>query len=175
MIKHKHHIIPKHAGGTDDPSNLIELTIEEHAEAHRLLFEEHGRYQDKIAWKMLSGQISVAEATIQSIKEYMTNRIVKESAREKLSKNMRERNRVRGHPMLGKKFSLESRQKMSDSHKGQIPVNKGKKCSQDQIEKNRQAQLNLSSLPCPVCNKLIKNPGNMKQHLRKHQKSIKEL
>jgi hypothetical protein len=28
---HKHHIIPKHAGGTNDPSNLIELTIEEHA------------------------------------------------------------------------------------------------------------------------------------------------
>jgi len=27
MITHKHHIIPKHIGGTDDPSNLIELTI----------------------------------------------------------------------------------------------------------------------------------------------------
>ena len=38
-IYHKHHIIPKHMGGTDDPSNLIELTIEEHAEAHRKLFE----------------------------------------------------------------------------------------------------------------------------------------
>ena len=34
-MKHKHHIIPRHMGGTDDPSNLIELTIEEHAEAHR--------------------------------------------------------------------------------------------------------------------------------------------
>ena len=26
-MKHKHHIIPKHAGGTDDPDNLIELSI----------------------------------------------------------------------------------------------------------------------------------------------------
>jgi hypothetical protein len=34
MIIHKHHIIPKHAGGTNDPSNLVELTIEQHAEAH---------------------------------------------------------------------------------------------------------------------------------------------
>jgi len=33
-MKHKHHIVPKHMGGSDDPSNLIELTIEEHAEAH---------------------------------------------------------------------------------------------------------------------------------------------
>ena len=26
-IKHKHHIIPRHMGGTDDPINLVELTI----------------------------------------------------------------------------------------------------------------------------------------------------
>ena len=30
---HSHHIIPKHIGGTDDPSNIIELTVEEHAAA----------------------------------------------------------------------------------------------------------------------------------------------
>ena len=54
-MKHKHHIIPKHAGGTDDPSNIVELTVEEHAEAHRLLYEEHGKIQDKLAWLGLTG------------------------------------------------------------------------------------------------------------------------
>ena len=49
-MKHLHHIIPRHAGGTDDPSNLVELTPEEHAEAHRKLWEEHGRWQDYCAW-----------------------------------------------------------------------------------------------------------------------------
>jgi hypothetical protein len=49
-MKHKHHIIPKHAGGTNESSNLIELTVEEHAEAHRLLYERHGNIQDKVAW-----------------------------------------------------------------------------------------------------------------------------
>ena len=34
-MKHKHHIIPKHMGGGDENENLIELTIEEHAEEHR--------------------------------------------------------------------------------------------------------------------------------------------
>jgi hypothetical protein len=34
-MKHKHHIIPRHAGGTDDSSNIIELTVEEHAEEHK--------------------------------------------------------------------------------------------------------------------------------------------
>ena len=27
-MKHKHHIVPKHMGGSDNPENLIELTIE---------------------------------------------------------------------------------------------------------------------------------------------------
>lgn len=52
-MKHKHHIIPRHAGGSDDPSNLVELTPAEHAEAHRLLFEKYGRWQDEVAWKGL--------------------------------------------------------------------------------------------------------------------------
>lgn len=55
VIYHWHHIIPRHAGGTDDPSNLVKLTIQEHAEAHRLLWEQHGRLEDKAAWVGLSG------------------------------------------------------------------------------------------------------------------------
>ena len=60
-VYHNHHIIPRHAGGTDDPSNLVKLTIEEHAEAHRKLFETYGRKEDYIAWKGLSGQWTKAE------------------------------------------------------------------------------------------------------------------
>ena len=61
--KHKHHIIPRHAGGTDDPSNIVELTIRQHALAHKKLYKEHGRWQDKVAWLSLSKQITGAEAT----------------------------------------------------------------------------------------------------------------
>lgn len=37
-------------GGSDDPSNLIELTIQEHAEAHKKLYEMYGKEEDKLAW-----------------------------------------------------------------------------------------------------------------------------
>jgi hypothetical protein len=57
IYTHRHHIIPKHQGGSDDPSNLIELTVEDHAIAHRHLWKMYGRWQDKIAWLGLSGHI----------------------------------------------------------------------------------------------------------------------
>ncbi len=63
--KHKHHIIPRHMGGSDDPSNIIELTIEEHAEAHRKLWEKHGRIEDKLAWKGLAGLIDKEEILLE--------------------------------------------------------------------------------------------------------------
>jgi hypothetical protein len=61
MKTHKHHIIPKHAGGTDDPSNIVEVSVDDHAEAHRKLYEEYGKIQDKVAWFGLSKLASHAE------------------------------------------------------------------------------------------------------------------
>jgi len=60
-MKHKHHIVPRHMGGTDDPTNLIELSPEEHAEAHRKLYEEHGHWQDYVAWQGLAKLASKEE------------------------------------------------------------------------------------------------------------------
>ena len=57
-------------GGTDSSDNLILLTIEEHAEAHRKLWEEHGKWQDKIAWQTLSGQISIQDVREKMMKEH---------------------------------------------------------------------------------------------------------
>ena len=47
-------------GGDDSAENLIELTVEEHAEAHKKLYEEHGKWEDYLAWqglaKIMSGE-----------------------------------------------------------------------------------------------------------------------
>lgn len=47
-------------GGSDDLSNLVELSIEDHAEEHKWLFIEHGKVEDAIAWLALSGQLTDA-------------------------------------------------------------------------------------------------------------------
>ena len=66
MRKHKLHIVPRHMGGGDEPENLIELSVEDHALAHKELWEKHGLEEDRIAWLALSGQMTMTEAKILS-------------------------------------------------------------------------------------------------------------
>ena len=118
---HKHHIIPKHAGGLDNESNLIELTVEEHAEAHRVLFDQYGQWQDKCAWLGLSGQISRTEIDM----------MVSEETKRKMSIAKSGEN----HPMYGKKTSDEVKKKISDSTSGKNHYRYGNTVSNDTKEK----------------------------------------
>jgi hypothetical protein len=68
---HIHHIIPKHEWkrryksekGMNDASNLEKLTIQDHANIHYERWVYCGDYEDYLAWKALSGQISLSEAS----------------------------------------------------------------------------------------------------------------
>jgi hypothetical protein len=68
-------------GGTDEPSNLIEVTVEEHIEIHRKLYEQHGRWQDYCAWQALSGRIGQEE--ILRMKQGMANKGRKRTPEQK--------------------------------------------------------------------------------------------
>lgn len=48
-------------GGTDDPSNLVELTVEQHSQAHLELYNQYGKKEDLCAHYMLSGKGSDPE------------------------------------------------------------------------------------------------------------------
>ena len=118
-MKHKHHIIPKHAGGTNDPSNIILLSVEEHAETHQVLYEKYGRWQDRMAWKVLSGQITNQEA----------NRLKRiESNKERWA---------------DPEFKKRTSKKISEAKKGRPPWNKGKKQSEEHRRNNSEAQKGL--------------------------------
>jgi hypothetical protein len=90
-MKHIHHIIPRHAGGTDEPENLIELTVEEHARAHYLLWNRHGRWQDKLAWKSLTGMIGQEEIMLTVQTEAALEAWTVPAYRENLSLTRKER------------------------------------------------------------------------------------
>lgn len=110
-MNHIHHIIPRHAGGTDSPDNLIELTVEEHAEAHRLLWEANGDLRDKLAWLMLAGKTDEAEdARIElakcGFKEFLFDKERRNKWKERISQSLR-----------GHKQSEHTRQQRSESLK----------------------------------------------------------
>ena len=129
-MRHKHHIIPRHMGGTDDPSNLIDLTVEEHAEAHRKLYEQYNKEEDRIAWLALCGQMSKKEAVKQGqrIGREKTNAILKERYGDDWKRIMSQRannrmqeilkedpdylSRANTRSFLGKKHTEESKTKI---------------------------------------------------------------
>ena len=112
-----HHIVPKHIGGTDDSSNLIELTIEEHAEAHKKLYEEHNRIEDWYAWKGLSRQMN---------KEEILEGLFKENGRKTGLAN-----KGRTAWNKGKKMSEEFRETLRNSPKVKPPSRKGAEHSEE--------------------------------------------
>ena len=115
-IYHYHHIVPKHMGGTDDESNLVKLSIQEHAQAHKDLYDKYGKWQDYLAWQSLSGQITHAEAS-------------------QLARKYRDTSYMQ---------TPEYRKKMSESKQGNIPWNKGKTGVQ-KISDDTRSKLSKSS------------------------------
>tara|TARA_Y100000034_G_scaffold124062_1_gene171709 strand:+ start:480 stop:950 length:471 start_codon:yes stop_codon:yes gene_type:complete len=146
-LKHKHHIIPKHMGGDNEPSNIVELTIEEHAKAHKKLYDKHGLWQDKIAWLSLTKQITCDEArrlkTIESNKERWSDPIFNERTRKKISeahKKLGKTGRPDGCNFEGKSHTEETKTKQSKARSAywSNPENK-KRMSEKmkQIRKNK--------------------------------------
>lgn len=61
---HRHHIIPKHSGGTDDDSNFTYLTIREHIIAHFLLWKIHKNPNDLRSMKMLGAKLTYEQRRV---------------------------------------------------------------------------------------------------------------
>lgn len=146
-IYHWHHIVPRHAGGTDDPSNLVKLTIQEHAEAHRLLWEQYGRLEDKLAWQLLSRMTPEAEETRRAL-------IRQSMRRPEVRRKLRESKRGEKNPQFGKSHSVETKQKLSEANMGHEVTEEtrakiraghlGKVLTQEHREKLREAHLGKS-------------------------------
>lgn len=161
-IYHKHHIIPRHMGGSDDPSNLIELTVEEHAEAHKKLYEEHGKQQDLIAYKALSGLITSEEARRQAVSAALTGRL---QSKEQVRKRVKARLETRPHSTLGLKCrpaSEERKRKISVANKGgpgrPLPHKESTKLKMSEAAKNRPL------ITCPKCGARMQKASLSRYH-----------
>lgn len=103
IVWHTHHLLPRHAGGTDDPGNLVRVNKAMHAFLHRLRYQETGDYFDCCAANVLSGDWTVEQArqeackrgqelsdkflpaAIQNIREYNSRPFEERSANAKMA------------------------------------------------------------------------------------------
>ena len=125
----RHHIIPRHQGGSDDESNFTYLTLREHIAAHFLLWKINGHEGDRSAYKMMKG-----------IKSYPVRLGVKhtEETKQRISKSKK-----------GKKLTEEHKRRMSESMKKryedpaerakQSEARKGKKRTEESKRKQSEA------------------------------------
>ena len=111
----KHHIIPKAFGGSDDENNIAILTASEHFIAHYYLYKiHHGKMMYAFLRMYNQNKDTIEESLIfEYANEYQ---IIKEEWIQTL---------------IGREVSQETKNKLSKSHKGLIPHNKGKPHSEE--------------------------------------------
>ena len=141
-------------GGTDDPSNLIELTVEEHAEAHRKLWEQYGNIKDYCAWKGL--EVTIGKEEIVRLLMDPTGRVHTEETKQKISqshkgksKHTEESKEKLRQFRTGMKLSEEHKSKISKGLEGNTNM-VGKKLGEDtkkKISKSLEGNTRWSSNP----------------------------
>lgn len=108
-MKHKHHIIPKHRGGTDDPSNIVEVTPTQHAMFHFCEWSLWGDYKDFCAYKMILGDVKNPE--FRSARNKAFKSIILEGGRKWREKNQDKvkASGIKGNKSQREKFKNEGR------------------------------------------------------------------
>ena len=169
-MKHKHHIVPRHMGGSDDPSNLVELTVEEHAEAHKKLWEQYGNIKDYCAWKGLEGTIG-KEEIIRLLMD-PTGRVHTEETKNKISQSHKGKQK---HTEESKEKLRQFRtgMKLSEEHKAKISkglggntIMVGRKLSEDAKKKISEAGMGNKNAS--------KNPNVSEEERKKRSEASKE-
>lgn len=111
----KHHIIPKSFGGSNDISNLVRLSAREHFLVHWLLTKMCESTDHKI--KMNHALLRLMNAS-ESLELHKWSKWQYEVAKSKKSIALKEARKNGKDPRLGKKHSLESKEKMRKAKLG---------------------------------------------------------
>ena len=117
LTYHKHHIIPKHVFtnpayeedrpdyNMNDPKNIAELPSDYHAYVHMLLYQIYDRWEDKVAWLGLSGNLGKEE--LNKLKISLVNK-----------GNQYRKGKPGSYGFFGKHHTAESNEKNRIAHLG---------------------------------------------------------
>ena len=173
---HTHHLLPTHAGGTDDPSNLVRVNKRMHCFLHRLRYEETGDLFDLAAANLLSGASTAEEGRIAAVKEGLRR---SEKAQLAIRENIRKYNEETPPEVISENArkgayaqSREAKQ-AGGSTTGSMPYwNNGLNnkrsytCPGDGYVLGKLPHGPMPKVECPHCGELISN-NKLSLHIRR--------
>ena len=153
--KERHHIVPRCMGGSDDASNLVDLTAEEHFLAHQLLVKITRKKNAKLVFALQMMTLN-ASGGRNNNKRYAW-------IKKAISENMKVNNpglKGEDHPLYGKPgiWSGKKRPEHSKAMKG-IAKSADHKAKMSIAAKGRPK----TTKHCVHCDKDIANPTNFKR------------
>lgn len=129
-------------GGSNDLSNIIELTVEEHAEAHRLLWFNHGCIEDRIAWLCLSGRVITDEDRIllakSGFKKFMSDPTKKSIWKLKISKSRKNQIITEEHK---RNISLGNKKAWATGKRSRVVTEKTRALMRNNYQRNKLGEL----------------------------------
>lgn len=123
---HKHHIMPRHLGGSDSKDNLVLLHPYDHAIAHYVRWKIYKTSGDAWAFNALKKWLDEGGMTVKGMKH-------DEKTRKKIGKASSLR--------IRKPHSEETKAKISAAKKGKSSNRKNTKHSADSIQKMRESHV----------------------------------
>lgn len=146
---HRHHIIPKHQGGTDADENIIYLSPEDHAKAHLELYEKYGHYEDAQAYNSLKKywlESRILDGYVQS-EEHIRKRTDSIDYSQISSKL-----KGRVSPTKGMRFEYKPKPKVGDALRGKARSHETKKkISESLIGKQSPKKIEFYCIFCHKC------------------------
>lgn len=120
---HKHHILPRFMGGSDDVSNLVELSVSDHFEAHKLLAENVDKKFKVGAWSSLNllkkywdGDYEEIRSKISKAVSGENNGMFGKTQSDEYKQRLRIHMKGEGNPFYEKNHSNYTKNKMSKNH-----------------------------------------------------------
>ena len=144
-MRHNHRIIPGYAGGDYSESNVVSLSVTQHAMWHYAEWSRKGCIKDKLAWKGLAGLIGKDEI----LAELACQRGLRQRGETRPPRSEETKRKI-GESQRGKFIPLDQRERMSASAKRRANTSTGRqhlrsialgrKASPETIEKLRADQ-----------------------------------
>jgi len=174
LVVHKHHIVPKHDGGRKIPDsiNLVRLSVDDHIQAHLILYEEFGNFKDLTSANYLIEQWSDKKLK-EKIQEYWNDPKVKREQSDRTKKyysslSPAKKKKFAEKVSTGQRNRSEEKKKITSEKMRRIRTESYSSWSEEKKEKFKE-KLRGKTRPLEIIEKVKKTLANRTENQKQAQ------